>query len=227
VLAANVERALVVEPLPEPNERRVERLVAIATAGGVAAALVLTKADLAPDAAERAEELARALGLAESVAVCARTGEGLEAVRRLLAPGATAVLLGPSGAGKSTLVNALLGEERQATGAVRATDGRGRHTTVTRELLGLPNGSLVIDTPGVREVGMWEGVEDTFDDIEALAAGCRFRDCQHDREPDCAVRDAVAPERLEAWQTLVREQASLADRRAGGRRRRRRTAAAR
>lgn len=218
VLAANVELALVAEPLPEPNERRAERLAAIAGAGDVPVALVLTKADLDDDADATALRLGRALGLADSIAVSVRTGEGIGTVRGLLAPGATAVLLGPSGAGKSTLVNALLGEERQAVGDVRASDRRGRHTTVTRELLGLPHGGLLIDTPGMREVGMWDGgVDDTFEDVVELAADCRFGDCQHDTEPDCAVRGHVAPERLAAWRKLAREQAWVDDRRAAAR----------
>ena len=157
VLAANVDLALVVEPLPDPNPRRAERLVALAGAGGVPAALVLTKADTAGDPDAAAMRMARALGLADGVAASARTGAGVAVVRTLLEPGATAILLGPSGAGKSTLTNALLGDERQATGAVRASDGRGRHTTVTRELLTLPGGAHLIDTPGLREAGVWDG----------------------------------------------------------------------
>lgn len=222
VLAANVELALVAEPLPEPNERRAERLAAIAGAGEVPVALVLTKADLDDDADATALRLGRGLGLPDAIAVSVRTGDGIGIVRSLLPPGSTAVLLGPSGAGKSTLVNALLGEERQAVGDVRASDRRGRHTTVTRELLSLPNGGLLIDTPGMREVGMWDGgVDDTFDDVAELAAACRFADCQHDSEPDCAVRGVVAPERLEAWRKLAREQAWVDDRRAAARERER------
>jgi ribosome biogenesis GTPase len=218
VLAANVELALVAEPLPEPNERRAERLVAIAGAGDVPVALLLTKADLDPDAEATALRVGRAIGVPDAIAVSVRTGDGIGIVHGLLPAGATAVLLGPSGAGKSTLVNALLGEERQATGEVRASDRRGRHTTVTRELLSLPNGGLLIDTPGMREVGMWDGgVDDTFDDVTELALGCRFSDCQHDSEPGCAVRGAIAPERIAAWRKLAREQARVDDRRAAAR----------
>lgn len=221
VLAANVELALIAEPLPEPNERRVQRLVAIAGAGGVPVALVLTKADLAPDGDATARRLRRDLAVADAVAVSVRSGAGVDAVGALLEPGATGVILGPSGAGKSTLVNALLGEQRQATGDVRASDGRGRHTTVTRELLALPHGALLIDTPGIREVGMWDdgGADDAFEDIAQLAAGCRFSDCAHDREPGCAVRDAVDPDRLAAWRKLAEEQAEVAARRAAVRER--------
>ena len=218
-LAANVDLALVVEPLPEPNVRRAERFVALATADGVPAALLLTKRDLDPEDGASAPQHARRLGVADAIAVGAPAGEGLAGVWSLLAPGTTAVLLGASGAGKSTLVNALLGEDRQATGAVRAHDGRGRHTTVTRELLRLENGALLIDTPGLREVGLWSGAGDTFADLEALAEQCRFPDCGHATEPGCAVRDAADPERIEAWRKLVREQAWIEDRRAASRER--------
>ena len=214
VLAANVDMALLVESLPEPSERRVERLVALARADAIPAALVLTKADLVPDGQAIAARVARRLGIADAVAVAAREGEGLPLLRTLLEPGATAVLLGRSGIGKSTLVNALLGEERQATAPVRAADGRGRHTTVTRELIELPGGAFLIDTPGLREVGLWEGTAGTFVEIERLAAECRFADCRHEDEPGCAVRGAVDPERLAAWRKLEREQARLEDRKA-------------
>jgi ribosome biogenesis GTPase len=215
VLAANVDLALVVEPLPDPNPRRAERLIALAGAGGVPSALVLTKADTATDMV--ASRLARSLGVADSVAVSALHGTGLDLLRLLWRTGQTAVLLGPSGAGKSTLGNALLGDDRQATGDVRASDGRGRHTTVARELLTLPGGALLIDTPGIREVGVWDGTGGAFADIDALAAGCRFADCRHETEPGCAVRGAVDEERLEAARKLEREQAWVDDRRAATR----------
>ena len=221
VLAANVDLALLVEALPEPSERRAERLLALARADAIPVALVLTKADLVPDGQAIAARMARRLAIAEAVAVAAREGDGLPLLRTLLEPGATAVLLGRSGAGKSTLVNALLGEERQATAPVRAADGRGRHTTVTRELIELPGGAFLLDTPGLREVGLWEGAAGTFDEIERLAADCRFADCRHEDEPGCAVRDAVDPERLAAWRKLEREQARLDDRKAAERRRKR------
>jgi ribosome biogenesis GTPase len=195
VLAANVDLALVVEALPDPNERRAERLVALALAGGVPGALVLTKSDLARDGQEVATRLARRLGLADGVAVSARDGAGLAILRTLPAPGATAALIGRSGVGKSTLVNALLGESRQATQPVRAGDGRGRHTTVTREL---------IELPPSRTSRSWP---------PAAAS----RNCRHESEPGCAVRDAVDPERLGGWRKLRREQARLEDRKAAAR----------
>ena len=219
VLAANVDLALLTSALPDPNARQIERLAALARVDGVPVALVLTKADLDPDADRTAAGLARELGVADAVAVSARSGDGIAVLRTLLSPGDTAVLLGPSGAGKSTLVNALLGEERQATGEVRAGDGRGRHTTVTRDLIPLPGGALLLDTPGVREVGLWEGVGQTYADIDELAASCRFSDCRHETEPGCAVRENVEPERIEAWRKLEREQKWVDDRRAAARER--------
>jgi ribosome biogenesis GTPase len=202
----------------------------MARSGDVPAALVLTKADLAagPDGGDPAAggdpddvaaRLRRRLGLADAVAVSATAGDGLGVLQTLLAPGSTAVLLGPSGAGKSTLVNALLGEQRQATGEVRASDGRGRHTTVTRELIAMPNGAFLIDTPGLREAGVWDGAD--FEDVDALAAGCRFADCAHESDPGCAVRTSLDPARLAAWRKLRREQAWVDDRRAASRARER------
>jgi ribosome biogenesis GTPase / thiamine phosphate phosphatase len=222
VLAANVDLALVVESLPDPNERRAERLAALALAGGVPAALALTKADLAEGGQAVAARMARRLGLADGVAVSAHDGTGLGSLRTLLVPGETAALIGRSGAGKSTLVNALLGQDRQTTRPVRAADGRGRHTTVTRELIPLPWGAMVIDTPGLRAIGLWDGPGDAFAEIEELAAGCRFADCRHATEPGCAVRDAIGPDWLAAWRKLEREQARLDDRKAAARARKER-----
>ena len=217
VLAANVDLALVVEPLPEPNAGRAERLVTLAAAGNVRAALVLTKADLDAEGHVTAARLARSLGVTDAVAIAAKEKEGLGMLRELLEPGSTALLVGPSGAGKSTLVNTLLGHDRQATAPVRASDGKGRHTTVGRELLLLPGGALLIDTPGIREAGLWDETDGAFPDIETLAGQCRFTDCAHEDEPDCAVREGVEPERLEAWRKLQREQEWVADRRAAAR----------
>jgi ribosome biogenesis GTPase len=143
--------------------------------------------------------------------------EVLKGATASLYAGETVALLGPSGAGKSTLANALLGDDRQATGDVRASDGRGRHTTVARELLTLPDGALLIDTPGIREVGVWDGTGGAFADNDALAAGCRFADCRHETEPGCAVRGAVDDDRLEAARKLEREQAWVDDRRSAAR----------
>ena len=216
MLAANVELVLVVEPLPDPNERRAERIVALAASGGVQAALVLTKADLDPEGARSARALATGLGLADGIAVSVHDPDSIAPLDALLQPGTTSVLLGPSGAGKSTLVNALLGYERQAIGAVSEHNGgRGRHTTVTRDLLTLPSGALLIDTPGIREAGLWDGgVVETFADIEELAARCKFSNCSHNGEPGCVVGSEGDPERVAAWQKLEREQTWIEDRRA-------------
>jgi ribosome biogenesis GTPase len=217
VLAANGERGLVVEPFPEPNERRCERIVSLAAAGGVPAALGLTKADLDPDHGASAQRMARGLGLADGIAMSVHDEDSIVPLAALLEPQTTSVLLGPSGAGKSTLVNALLGFDRQAIGAVSEHNGgRGRHTTVTRDLLALPTGALLIDTPGIREAGLWEGggVVESFADIEELAAQCRFSNCQHNGEPGCAVRAEGDPARVAAWQKLEREQKWIDDRRA-------------
>jgi ribosome biogenesis GTPase len=212
-LAANVDLVLVVEALPEPNERRAERFAALGAASEVPVALLLTKADLDPEADATAVALGRRLGTEKALAISARNGDGLPALRSLLAPEATTALLGTSGAGKSTLVNTLLGEERQATAPVREKDGLGRHTTVTRELIELPSGALLLDTPGLREIALWDGAGAVFEDVERLAASCRFGDCAHREEPGCAVRDAVAPDRLAAWHQLADERASLDARR--------------
>jgi ribosome biogenesis GTPase len=181
--------------------------------------MVLTKADLDPEGAadQAAAALARRLGVVDGLAVSVHDEASIAPVAALLEPGSTTVLLGPSGAGKSTLVNALLGFERQATGALSSAGDRtrGRHTTVTRDLLALPSGALLIDTPGIREAGLWDGgVSAAFADLEALALRCRFADCAHENEPGCAVRAESDPERVDAWLKLEREQAWIEDRRA-------------
>jgi ribosome biogenesis GTPase len=217
VLAANIDVVAVTVPLSNrPNLRWIERFVAVSWDSGATPLVVLTKLDLCdrPDAA-----VAAAMGAApgvDVVAVSAVSGAGLDDLARHLPERRTLVLLGASGAGKSTLVNALLGHEHMATRAVRA-DGRGRHTTSHRELISLQTGALLIDTPGVRELGLWggEGLETTFADVDALAAGCRFTDCAHAGEPGCAVTAAVtdgtlSADRLAAWHKLQRELAHLA-----------------
>ncbi len=220
VVAANVDVALVVDPLApgpsRPNARRLERYVALAWESGALPVVVLTKAELCDDV-EAAVAAARAAAPGgDVVALSSVTGENLAALDAILRPGRTAVLLGPSGAGKSTLVNRLLGDERLATRAVRA-DGKGRHTTTHRELFRLAGGALLVDTPGMRELALWDadaGLDGAFADVLALADGCRFRDCAHDGEPGCAVRAAVADGRLDAarvahWHALRRELAWL------------------
>ena len=216
VLAANVDLALIVTGLDRDlNERRIERWLALALDSGVEPLLVLSKADLHDDPAEVALAWSERSGAAV-LPISSRTGAGLAELGEKLAPGRTAVLLGSSGAGKSTLVNALLGEDRQATATVRASDDRGRHTTTRRELIVLPGGALLIDTPGLRLPRLWEPAAvdgGGFADLEVLALGCRFADCRHDGEPGCAVRGQVSEERLRNWEKLARERAWIEERR--------------
>ena len=214
VLAANIDTVFVVHAIAgPPNLRRIERELSVAWESGAVPVVVLTKADLSadPEAARRAVE-AVAPG-ADVLAMNALTGEGVAPLRAYVSGHRTAVLIGPSGAGKSTLVNALLGEQRQATREVRVSDGRGRHATVARELIQMPGGGVLIDTPGLRELGLTgseEGITAAFPDIELASRSCRFRDCAHVDEPGCAVRAAVEsgalpPERLASYHKLVRE----------------------
>jgi ribosome small subunit-dependent GTPase A len=212
-VAANLDTVLVVDALAEaPRLRRVERYLAAAWGSGAVPVVVLTKADLCDDVPAAVQAVAEdALGV-DVLAVSAVTGEGVEAVRALVGPGRTAAMVGPSGVGKSSLANALLGQEVVATAAIRASDGRGRHTTTARELHLLPGGGLLVDTPGMRELGLVddEGIDATYADVTELAAGCRFRDCAHRTEPGCAVAAAIAdgrldPARYTAWRKLQAE----------------------
>lgn len=217
VLAANVDTVLVVMGLDgDFNLRRLERFLTLAWESKALPVVVLNKKDVAVDLEAKlsaAADIARGAALH---AVSALANEGLAPLASLVGFGRTVALLGSSGVGKSTLVNHLVGEEVMATGAVR-DDGRGRHTTSRRELILLPTGGAVIDTPGLREVQMWtaqDGLAKTFDDIEALARGCRFVDCQHQAEPGCAVKAALAdgslPQtRFDSWVELEKEMAWL------------------
>ncbi len=202
MLAANVDLVFVVCGLDRPlRPGRIERAVVLAWESAAEPVLVLTKADLAADPASAAEEAAGACPAAAVHLTAAYTGVGLDGLVATLEGRRTAALLGESGAGKSTLVNALAGEDVLATGAVRAADAKGRHTTTARHLVPLPGGGALIDTPGLRQLGLWsgeEGLAAAFADVEALAAGCRFRDCAHREETGCAVVEAVAGGRLPA-----------------------------
>jgi ribosome biogenesis GTPase len=227
IVAANIDTVLVVESLDRgPSPRRIERGLALAWDGGANPIVVLTKADLCPDLQAAVAKARSGAPVAEIVAVSAATGDGLDQLAAYLATRTTAVLLGPSGAGKSTLVNHLLGEERLATGDVRSGDRKGRHTTSHRELVALPTGACLIDTPGIRELGLWlnaDAVDSAFAEIEALAGGCRFRDCSHQTEPGCAVQAAAAdgeldPDRLASYLKLRREAEVLEERRDAARR---------
>ena len=219
VVAANVDTALLVTAMnAEFNARRLERYLASAWQSGARPVVVLTKADLSDDPATAIAEARRLSGEAPVIGVSCVTGQGLDAVRAHLRPAETAVLVGSSGAGKSTLVNALYGETVMSTGEIRENDARGRHTTTHRELILLPGGALVLDTPGMRELGLMDagaGLDATFEDIEALSAACRFNDCGHTNEPGCAVRDALTaggldPERWASFQKLRAELTHLA-----------------
>lgn len=220
VLAANVDTVLITHPLAEePNLSRIERELALVWESGASPVVALTKADLCADAEAARLQVAEAAPGVPVYLTSALTGLGLEELGLYLAPGMTVALIGPSGSGKSTLVNALAGEDLRETREVRVSDGRGRHTTVSRELIALPGGGLIIDTPGLRAVGMWEsaeGIDLAFADIAELAEGCRFRDCRHDGEPGCAVEAAVeagelAPRRLESYRELQAEVAHLGE----------------
>jgi ribosome biogenesis GTPase len=222
VVAANVDTVFLVSGLDRDfNVRRIERYLTLAWESGATPVIVLNKTDLCSDVAHFVADV-------ESVAVgvpihpvSAKENQGLDSLRRYLAPGETVALLGSSGVGKSTLLNTLLGTERQRTAPVRERDQRGRHATAHRELVFLPGGGMLIDNPGMRELQMWtddEALAETFDDITLLAARCRFRDCRHDSEPGCAVREAIEngtldEARLRSYWRLQREIRHLETRR--------------
>ena len=219
-LAANIDVVFLVHALTTPlNQRRLERELVLAYDSGAAPVIVLSKSDLVddPHALVVAAEL---IALSAPVyAASGRTGAGLDRLAELAGGHRTIALLGASGVGKSTLVNGLVGRDVQDTGAVREQDDRGRHTTTAAELVGLPGGGWLIDTPGLRAVSLWasgQGIERAFQDVFDLAERCRFRDCKHEGEPGCAVLDAVAagtldPRRVESMKRLVAEEAALED----------------
>ena len=219
VVAANVDTAFVVAALDRDfNLRRLERYLSTVWDGGASPVVVLNKMDLSDEIDERIAEVDSIAPGVPVVAVSALEARGLDSLAPWLTAGSTVVLIGSSGVGKSTLVNALLGEERQTTGAVREWDSRGRHTTTRRELVPLEGGAWLLDTPGIKELQLWideETLGDSFPEIAALAAECRFRDCRHVAEPGCAVQAALKQgtlpqERLASWSKLQREAAWLA-----------------
>ncbi|MFD7080931.1 MULTISPECIES: ribosome small subunit-dependent GTPase A [unclassified Streptomyces] len=216
ILAANVDHAIIAVSLAvELDLGRIERFLALAWESGAQPLVVLTKADLVPDPvtlAHLVQDVETTAPGVDVLTVSSHTGEGTDVLAAVVA-GGTSVLLGISGAGKSTLANALLGADVMAVQATRDADGKGRHTTTTRNLLALPGGGVLIDTPGLRGVGLWDagtGVGQVFAEIEEYAADCRFHDCVHEAEPGCAVLAAVGngelPERrLESYRKLLRE----------------------
>lgn len=210
VIAANVDLAFVAAGADgDVNERRLERYLAVVHDGGVEPVVLLMKADVCADIEAERARVQSAVADVDIIVVSARTGEGVDEVARRIAPGRLATLLGSSGVGKSTLVNRLVGEARQKVGDLR-DDGKGRHTTTRREIVLLPGGGMLLDMPGMRELGLIDaeqGLGEAFPEVSALTVQCRFRDCQHAQEPGCAVRSALASGALDAarfqsWEKL-------------------------
>ncbi len=220
VLVANVDTVFVVAALEGYRSfslPKLERYLVVGRSSGAEAVIVLNKIDLCPEYQVHVDEVR---GIAPDLAILAVSATeriGLEAFEPRLGAGRTGVFLGPSGVGKSALINALSGEDRQDTGEIRAADGKGRHTTTRRQLVVLPGGGLVIDTPGLRELAMWsaeEGLGSVFEDVERLFAECRFRDCRHENEPGCAVKRALEngsldPARWQSYRKLLKETAFI------------------
>lgn len=216
IICANVDVALLVMAFGHDfNVRRLERYLTVAWEAGVKPIIVLTKRSLMESVESELTEIEEIAFGTPYFAIDSLTGDGLESLREVLEPRETIVLVGSSGVGKSTLVNALANEQLMETGGVREDDQRGRHTTTHRELKRLGNGLLLVDTPGMRELGLWDGSDgltSTFSDIESLAENCRFRDCQHGNEPGCQVRQALEEGSLphERWESYLKLQREIA-----------------
>jgi ribosome biogenesis GTPase len=216
IVAANIDVAFLVAALNgDLNVRRLERYLVATRNSGAAPVIVLTKADLSTSPEKQAQSVADVAGGAPVIVLSALTGAGLDKLDPWLAPGMTVVLLGSSGAGKSTLLNALAGQSLMDTGAVREADDRGRHTTTHRELFRLPSGALIVDTPGMRELGLLDvddALDASFEDVTALLPKCRFGNCSHTNEPGCAVLAALADGSLsdERWRAYLKLRKELA-----------------
>lgn len=211
VIAANIDTVFVVSGLDgDFNLRRLERYHAAVRASGAQCVILLNKADLSDDPERHSREVRTIAPGADVIPISALHDDVFSALRMYLIPGETIALVGSSGAGKSTLINRLLGASHQATGAVRESDSRGRHTTSHRELFRMSTGAMLIDTPGLRELQLWDAdIEGSFPEIESLARSCRFRDCSHAGEEGCAVEGAVDPSRLASYRKMLRETAYL------------------
>lgn len=214
IVAANVDTVLLVMALNHDfNLRRIERYLLLAWESGANPVIVLSKADLCDDVAAKVAEVMAVSPGVDVFAVSATVNTGMDQLMPYVGIGQTVALIGSSGAGKSTIINRLFGKEVQKTGGIREDDSKGKHTTTHRELVVLPDGGLLVDTPGMREIQLWggeEGISSSFSDVESLAEGCMFQDCRHESEPNCAVKEALengalAPERFQNYLKLQKE----------------------
>lgn len=214
ILASNIDYIFLVTSLNQNyNLRRIERYVTISWESGAIPVVILSKSDLCDDIDSKIIEVESIAPGVDIHAISGITGEGVDNLRKYISEGDTICLLGSSGVGKSTLVNRLIGTEVMNTGIIRLEDGRGKHTTTHRQMISVPEGGLIIDTPGIREIALWdgsEGIEETFKDVENLSLQCKFSDCKHKTEPGCAVLKAISEgilssDRLESYKKLQRE----------------------
>jgi len=221
ILAANIDYVFIMTSLNRDfNVNRIERYLVLVRQSGALPVIVLTKADLADNFEVQIAAAKAVAGNTEIIPLSVVTGYGLDVLNAYFSPGKTVAFLGMSGVGKSSLLNALMGQEVMAVNEIREDDGRGRHTTTHRQLFVLPSGAMVIDTPGMRSLGMWnaeDGVSETFADVKALLGGCRFADCRHEAEPGCAIRAAIKsgvldPARWDNYKNLQREALYAVDR---------------